>query len=889
MSSPLDTSLHWIDSAAAPGDGFTWGVPWPQGALRQDTAFALSSDTGASVPLQSWQLATWPDGSVKWSAHSARSDAPSSSFTLHPGRPPATPAHPVTVRELADALVVDTGAISARVPKSGTTVITDLRRDGRTVALDGRLLSSLSSHADGRDRRDFTAIVEGAVVERSGLVHASILVTGRHSDGDRAWLPFRLRLRFTAESDQITAVHSLIWDGDAESDFLCSLGIRFDVPLSAPLHDRHVRIAGSHGFLSEASRPITGLWKDPGTAAREAQIAGQRTPPVDEWDAAPSRSERPALEWERMLDHVPAWNDWTLSQLSADGYTLRKRTTAEHGWVTIPSGTRARGLVYLGQPDGGLEVGLRGFWQSHPTQIDVRDAAGPLGSLTVWLWSPEAQPMDVRFYHPGAHEQDPQGQRDTVEITYEDYKPGYGDAHGVGRTHELSIRILEGTPGHAELAAHARSNETPPQLACPPARLHQARVFGDWSPPDRSTPAAAAIEDRVDMITRYLADQVEQRRWYGFWDFGDVMHSYDRDRHTWRYDIGGYAWDNSELSTDLWLWLTFLRTGDSTAYRFAEAMTRHTGEVDVYHSGRFAGFGTRHNVQHWGCSCKQLRISNAYYRRFMYYLTADARIGELLDEVRIDDRTFLELDRHRAVGSRGPDRVSDPRALEVDLGIDYGAMLASWLTDWERTGSDAARRHIETTLTDIGGMAKGYFAGVAHYDLEAEHLVQRGDEVAVSHLSAVFGIVETISEVLDLLDLPEFEKTWLDYCRLYLGTPRQQRAETGADWSPALRQGHSRLLAWAARRLDDPELARRAWAEFLEGPGDRANFMRLDPDTAVLLVDGPEVLEVVEEIPAATTNDAAQFGLAAIQNLALIGEWLPPTIDALDDETSCDD
>jgi hypothetical protein len=33
-----------------------------------------------------------------------------------------------------------------------------------------------------------------------------------------------------------------------------------------------------------------------------------------------------------------------------------------------------------------------------------------------------------------------------------------------------------------------------------------------------------------------------------FLDYGDFMHTYDPDRHTWRYDVGGYAWDNSELS-----------------------------------------------------------------------------------------------------------------------------------------------------------------------------------------------------------------------------------------------------------------------------------------------------------------------------------------------------
>lgn len=40
---------------------------------------------------------------------------------------------------------------------------------------------------------------------------------------------------------------------------------------------------------------------------------------------------------------------------------------------------------------------------------------------------------------------------------------------------------------------------------------------------------------------------IDQRQFYGFWNYGDVMHTYDQTRHTWRYDVGGYAWDNGEL------------------------------------------------------------------------------------------------------------------------------------------------------------------------------------------------------------------------------------------------------------------------------------------------------------------------------------------------------
>jgi hypothetical protein len=42
-------------------------------------------------------------------------------------------------------------------------------------------------------------------------------------------------------------------------------------------------------------------------------------------------------------------------------------------------------------------------------------------------------------------------------------------------------------------------------------------------------------------------------------------------------------------------------------------------------------------------------------------------------------------------------------------------------------------------------------------------------------------------------------------------------------------------------------------------------------------IGGADVLNPVEEVPRISTNASAQWGLAAIQNLALVGEFLDPT------------
>jgi hypothetical protein len=304
-------------------------------------------------------------------------------------------------------------------------------------------------------------------------------------------------------------------------------------------------------------------------------------------------------------------------------------------------------------------------------------------------------------------------------------------------------------------------------------------------------------------------------------------------------------------------------------------MTRHTGEVDTYHLGRFKGLGSRHNVQHWGCSAKQLRISNPAYRRFYYYLTTDERTGDLLHELRDSDRTFLALDPTRKVRTDAATYRPDRHALAIGLGTDWGALAATWLTEWERFGDEWSRDRLIGTMTDIGELPYGFLIGEALYDLGTGRFDTTRSRIAVSHLSAVFGLVEMCSELIDLVDLPGFQDAWLQYCRLFLATEEEQVAAVGEVLTGTnLTQAHSRLLAYVASRTGDDGLARRVWRAF-DASGEflaRGDFHDADAALRVRTVHPPQTLSPVDEAEGVSTNAAAQFGLAAIQNLALVGD-----------------
>ncbi|WP_416971311.1 Tat pathway signal sequence domain protein [Streptomyces sp. 4F14] len=868
------TELHWLEGTPDAHPGTTWGVPWARGTHRTGQPLRLTTADGTDVPVQSWPTAYWPDGSVKWTAHAIAPDAPRADRYLLGTGTPAAPEHRVTVRRAKGGVEVSTGVLTARFAEKGAdTVVRSLRRGGVEVARDGRLVAlRQGSVRDGADVEAFAGRVEKVEVEQDGPVRAVVRVEGRHRHDKRGWLPFVLRFAFSAGAESFRLVHTFVWDGEQEpgrdqGDFLRGLGVRFTVPLRDQAYDRHIRFADSGGGLfAEAVQGITGLRRDPGAAVRAAQIAGEKLPDPATWDTRVASR----------LAYIPQWGDYTLSQPTADGYQIRKRTKPGHGWIPAAAGQRAAGFGYVGGAGGGLAFGVRDFWQRHPTQLDVRGAATSAAEVTLWLYSPEAQPLDLRFYHDGLGQDTYDKQSDGgLEITYEDYEPGFGTPYGIARTSELTFWAVEKTPDAPRLAAFAKAVATPPQLAATPQRLHAAGVFGDWAPVDRSTKARTVIEDHLDDLFAYYRDQREERRWYGFLDYGDVQHTYDDDRHVWRYDVGGFAWDNSELGTDLWLWYHFLRTGSAEVFRFAEAMTRHTGEVDVYHLGKWAGLGTRHGVQHYADSAKQVRISTAANRRFFYYLTGDERTGDLLRELADVELTFLAVDPQRKVRTDGY-TPGDRHALSVGFGTDWGGISAAWLTEWERRGPGAekARTKLVNSLRTIAAQPNGFFTGAGLLDADTGRFAPTtSTAVNVSHLSAVFGLVETNSEIVSLLgeQEPEFRTAWLNYARNYNGTDAQKRQLTGSTWKSALPAAHSRITAYAAHHQDDPALASRAWKEFFTG----ADTYFPSNDWTRVTVPTPQVLRTTREIPWVSTNSSAQWALAAIQNLALIGDEIP--------------
>jgi hypothetical protein len=856
--------LHWLDGRPAATTGTAWGVPWPQGRVAAHTSFALRDAGGDQVPVQSWPLAYWPDGTLKWTGHAVSSTAAlTDGYHLAPGTP-AAPPRPVEVTRAGKEIRLTNGVLDLRLATSGAVAVRSLARAGRTTARDGRLVLMLQDKPDDKDsprRTSWSGVVEKAEIEQSGPVRAVVKLTGRYrqdsgpryGNGRRAILPWTMRVHLGAGDESLRVMHEFVWDGNPAKDFVRGLGLRLDVPMADQPYDRHIRFAGpGKGVWGESVVGLTGLRRDSGAAVRAAQIAGTATPPTSTWEATTR------AEWQ----DLPQWGDFSLVQHSAAQAVVWKRTSEKAAWLKHAGfADRAPGFGYVGGVSGGLGVGLRDFWQQFPRALDIRGAAGDTATVTLWSWSPHAAAMDLRAYDTRAH---------GLDLAYEDDRYGYGMSTGMARSTDMQLWALETTPARDRVPELAAALADRPQLVADPATYHGAGVFGRWSLPDRSTPARSRLEDSLASNVAFYAGQVEQRQWYGFWDYGDVMHSYDRDRHTWSYDVGGYAWDNAELGSDAALWYQFLRTGDPRTFHLARAMTRHVTETDMIRTGPFAGLGSRHDVQHFADGGKEPRVSEAYTKRFMYYLTADEFVGDAMRVPLQLDTTLLRYPPLR-------DYLEAPAGVPtvIRIGPDWYALVSNWLTEWERTGDTRWRDRIATGMKDIAKLPAGLFTGqqggAVGYDPATGHIsdLGLGGDYGKVNLTMVFCGEQIMWETTGLVDVPEFKARLLEFCRYVQAPAAELKDHFGFTFkTSAPGVFYSRMTAWAGEQTGEAAVRQRGWDAFF-GDGGGA------PWTEPRHISGPDVFSTVDEAAGMGTNGFAQNTLAMVALLAVAPDQAP--------------
>lgn len=759
--------LQRVDTLPA-GQGLAlpvhFGVPFSPGSVEKDTRFALADGDGL-CPIDFYPLAYYADGSVKWGGFSGAFPSSCQRPTLV--RANVTAQRPTLVRTKATASKT-ARAGKANLDKrnvrwywptqSGGTNWSDSVTMGGVCVM--RNASLRMSFADGSVA---SLIVDSVCVEREGEQHRVIRVDGHCETSIHIF-----RLLTTDGSDVLELTHTFVNARKDEAPMIRSMEIVADIPLREAHYNRHVAFVGDGRVWHESVQGLSGRRELPdGIYVRQMQ--GERIPELTDLTNTAQALIRDWATWDR----------FRLTQLHDMGFTIRKsaKPADQTPWIGLYGGHRADGAAFVGDVSGGLILGQLDFWQSYPSSVGVEGMTSDCATLRLQLWSEEAGPMDLRHYDTEAH---------GLEASYEDIQPGMSTPYGIARTTRIQFLPVGTYPGDERMKELGLLLCSDNALLPKPEYLYAQRAFGIWSLPS----ANDSIESQLRYLNDFYLNEIDKRHWYGFWNYGDVMHAYDPIRDEWRYDVGGFAWDNTELASNAMLWYSFLRTGRADLWRAAVAMTRHTSEVDVYHLGPYAGLGTRHNVSHWGCGAKEARISEAFWNRFYYYLSGgDLRMGELMTAVRDLDTLLYTLDPMRLAQPRSLYPCTTPARLRI--GPDWLAYVSNWYAEWERTRDESYLRKILTGMHSINHLPHRIFTGpkALGYDPATGIITSEVDTTITNtnHLMPLMGGFEMMNEILYQLGreeqslsriiladgttgdrvFAEWKESWLDYCLNY--------------------------------------------------------------------------------------------------------------------------
>ena len=841
-------NLKWLNRQPTRSTGITWGVPWKQGVLDRHEPISLSDTNGNQTHVQTWPTAFWPDGSVKWTGHAAvLGHNPSRDYQLHIEKN-AQNSDGLQIEESDEFIKIDTGKLACQIHKQGKAIIQQLVVDNHVIGSDGKLVTLKEEYEKSAGEKivkqqKLEGEIKTAVLEQSGPIRAVVKIEGVHVDRQgKELFPFMIRLYFYADVADIKIMHTFIFDGDPQIDFIKGLGLEFKSHFAGEAWNRNVQVAGDEGMYAEPGQLI--LTRRYAGELYARQMSGET---VD-----PSQIENLA----DIVSQNALWNDFKIIQDSADHYYMTKRTESGCSWVESIHGKRSHGLLYAGGTKGGLAVGMKDFWQKHPTSLEVNDLTKEESTIKVWLWSPDSKPMDFRHYSKHTY----------VDSAYEGFDEMRATPEGIANTSEIFLSCFSTQPTSEVLFELARDWQEIPLLVCEPQYYYESEALGIWSLPHDESPIMNVLEQQLDQAFQFYRKEIDQRSWYGYWNYGDVMHTYDPVRHQWRYDLGGYAWQNTELVPNIWLWYAFLRTGKAEVFKMAEAMTRHTSEVDRYHIGEYAGLGSRHNVMHWGCGCKEVRIAMAGLHKYYYYLTADERTGDLLTSVRDADYATVQLPPMREFFQK------DQYPTHVRTGPDWSSFCSNWLCEWERTENKQYLEKIVTGINDLKELPLRLLSGPAFgYDPETSHLHHMGDGITHGyHMMIAFGAPQLWLELVRLLDDPEWEEMVVEFGEFYALSDEEKSEKSGGvlnnrffHW-PMFAAG---LVAYAANKKQDQQLADKAWNLLLDS----------DLSYTPLPIEEQEVTswKTLKEIPWITTNTISQWCLNLIVCIELIGDMIP--------------
>lgn len=589
---PISLTLNESAGIARKCWPITRGIPLPEGVIHDPNVLRLFA-ADEIVSSQFRVLSRWPDGSIQWVLVDGQIDVGAHGTVWLCVRTAAeeipTPEEPVETTETDEAVIVCTGPLRFTIRRDRVGLCESLQLGRRA---DGSFAPDIDLSPDGIEL--WARIAEGA---SSGGTRRRIYGMGGTC---------LARLAPDAWSVQIQE------SGPLRTVITCRAALELDAPMHHYAGYRPLQvIVRIHAYAGQPFLRIlhtTVMSHDPRQVQVEALGLRWSLPEVKtlhcRYDAgAPTQLARGGAVHLAQVDDVTAHVE---TRGSSDSKTIDVERL--DGWFTAEH--TGDGLPWV------LGVALRHMAEEGPKALQA--SVGPEGQAFIDALvydHPDGKPLDLSRY--------------AEEVAWHEGEGVWSDGTGTAKTSELFVLGIDANTVAAESCLRALLTQPPVRIE--PDHLANCAATGGFEPAGDLFPASDRL--LADLVG-WLHRQIQNGRWFGFLDWGDVLIAFEESAQTWRYQ-GRWGWCNSEWDPRHGVWIQYMRTGDPALFDLAEAMTRHSVDVDTchWHAYRpyFVGGCFRHSVSHFS---DEPCASHTFLDNWIdyYHLTGDLRTLEVIRE-----------------------------------------------------------------------------------------------------------------------------------------------------------------------------------------------------------------------------------------------------------------
>jgi len=596
------------------GAPITIGIPFAQGELFSPDNIRLLDKNGKEIPCQTTEVTSWApvDDSIKWVWVFFFSTGDQNyQVEFGEGVSKAPLDGPIikikNAQRKGQTTIVNTGPLQFNILKGKggfiDNVLFDVDGDGFNET--DEIATSVNGRGSFLDLLDVqgidpsTATVNRTVREKgSGPLHSIIRIEGEYSYGikDNRNSPFIIRVHAYAGKSYIKVLHTMTYTGVADMhDQSSSNYDNIATGYSNSFNDNkktedkgwiipndQIQSMGLNlKYNLSANKKFTtayklGNWSDEGIEQIFIDTLKSKSS-VSIFQGGPKLTRENNSSPEKRITGFNA-------KIHV-GPVLKKQIQRGEGWANISDNK------------WGISIGIKNFLKEYPKEILYNDLEQ---EAIAYLWSPNASPMSFER---------------------SDLKPDQGMianfAEGITKTSELVYHFHKASVDRNELKATMAYFLNPPVASAAPSVYSHSEVYGKFSP---RSDANSGYERSIDYKFHWQNFNQDWEPWYGMFDYGDQKNIFFKDQ--W------IRWENNEPAIDFMYWMQFMRTGDPVYYRAAEAMSRHTMDVDNVHwpkdpeyygdtndaidfweidnatstaskASPYLGIGRRHASQHW--------------------------------------------------------------------------------------------------------------------------------------------------------------------------------------------------------------------------------------------------------------------------------------------------